>query len=162
VGHPPYLAGHTGAALYYAVLSIGVAALINVAPYLQGARGPSRLVVGGGSAPGFPSTPAGSISLNVDPAANPGIVGSIGNPPVEPGTFTEVYYENVPYTAFTGGNAGAIGATGQVLSPGGQLIIDTGSAVPIGEVQSLLQANGFSNIQVGRSPTGGVRITATR
>jgi RHS repeat-associated protein len=157
-----YQSGHLGAALYYAVLAIGAAALINMAPYLQGAKAPGRLVVGGGRAPGFPDVPQGSTTLNIRASANPDTVGSISNPPYEPGQFSEVYYEYVPYTAFTGENAEAIAATSRIMSSGGRLIIDTGSRCPIQEVQSLLEENGFSNIQIVRDAKGGVTITATK
>jgi len=158
-----YKGHHIAAAVYFGVLALGGAFLVNAASLLRTPSAPPRLVVGGGSASGFPTVPEGSFSLNIEPSALPNVVGDAARLPFAGDTFGEIYYEYVPYKAFTGPNGTAIAEAAAALQSGGRLIIDTGSGVPVSELQGLLQSAGFSNIQVtSSSPTSPVRITAIK
>jgi hypothetical protein len=84
-----------------------------------------RLVVGGGRAYDFPKLKRHDLSLNIDADALPHIQGDIGAAPLASDLFAEVYFERVPYDAFTGVNVHAIKEAARLLQPGGRLIIVT-------------------------------------
>lgn len=104
--------------------------------------------MGGGSASGFPTIPDSAVSLNINLAASPHVVGTVSNLPFAPGSFSTVVYEALPYTAFTGDNIGAIAQTVGVLAPGGTLSILTGSAANAAEITGAMEAAGFATISV--------------
>jgi RHS repeat-associated protein len=106
------------------------------------------LVVGGGNAAGFPEVPGNAISLNIDPSAQPDVLGDVANMPFAPNSFNSATYEYVPYSAFTGENISAIEETADVLAPGGVLTIMTGSGAPLTEITGALGEAGFSSIEV--------------
>jgi SAM-dependent methyltransferase len=156
--------GKFAAAVYYATLALGGAFLVNAASVIRSSESAPRLVIGGGNAPGFPTVPEGSFSLNIEPSAQPSVVGDASTLPFAPDTFSEIYYERVPYGAFTGDNAQAISEAAAVLQPGGRLIIVTGSGVSQSEVIALMNGAGLTNIQPSQGPgrLGAVTITATK
>jgi len=119
---------------------------------------PLRLVVGGGRAATFPALRAEDISLNVARIARPHVLGDIVSAPLQAGQFRTVYFERVPFPAFTGRNSGALSESARILHPGGRLVVETGSAAPRNAIVTLLRAMGFTNIRVtGRNV---LRVTA--
>ena len=114
--------------------------------------------MGGGRAPGFPALGPRDVSLNNKLGALPDVVGDIAAAPFRSGSFGSVYFENMPFPAFTGANSGALHEAARVLRPGGQLAITTGNWAPVGQIRNVLTAAGFTNIRVS---TGSfIRITA--
>ncbi|MFC7534589.1 RHS repeat-associated core domain-containing protein [Actinoplanes sp. GCM10030250] len=105
-----------------------------------------RLVVGGGRTSGGGAEVAGDVSLNIARDASPRIVGNVANIPFRAGTFKSLFFERMPYDAFTGEKIGALRQAARVLQPGGQLTIETGSEAPAGEIVAELQRLGFTNI----------------
>jgi len=119
---------------------------------------PLRLVVGGGRAATFPALRAEDISLNIAYTARPHVLADIASAPLQAGQFRTVYFERVPFPAFTGRNSGALSESARLLRPGGRIVIETGSAAPLNEIVTLLRALGFTNIRVtGRHV---LRVTA--
>jgi hypothetical protein len=68
-----------------------------------------------------------TFSLNIDADALPDVMGSIGRASFATGVFDEVYFEKVPYNAFTGEAVSALSEVERVLRPGGRM---TKSALP--------------------------------
>src|SRR5262245_101320 len=95
---------------------------------------PLRLVVGGGRAATFPALRAEDISRNIAYTARPHVLGDIASAPVQAGQFRTVYFERVPFPAFTGRNSGALSESARILRPGGRVVIETGSAAPRNEI----------------------------
>lgn len=118
-----------------------------------------RLVVGGGRTRGFPSGRVTDISLNISLAAHPDVVGDVAKAPFKSKVFEEVFFERVPFQAFTGDDVSALRESARVLAPGGHLVIETGIAAPTQEILTVLRAASFTNIQV--TTTGLLRVTAT-
>src|SRR5574341_530205 len=119
---------------------------------------PLRLVVGGGRAATFPALRAEDISLNIARTARPHILGDIASAPLQAGQFHTVYFERVPFPAFTGSNSRALSEAARLLRSGGRIVIETGSAAPRNEIVTLLRAVGCTNIRVtGRNV---LRVTA--
>ena len=118
------------------------------------------LVVGGGRAPGFPSGTPDDLSLNVSPAAVPNVLGTIVRAPFRDRAFSSLYFERVPFMAFTGRYAGALVEAARILQPGGRLVIDTGTYAPERAIVDTLHAAGFADIVVERADL--LRITARR
>lgn len=116
--------------------------------------------MGGGRASDFPRLRATDISLNIDADALPHVQGDIQRSPFAATAFGEVYFEKVPYDAFTGPNRGAIKEVARLLEPGGRLVIETGSKAPLTEIQAVLRQAGFKYIRAGYK--GFLRITARR
>ncbi len=116
--------------------------------------------MGGGRAADFPRLRVGDISLNIDADAWPHVQGDIQRAPFASTVFREVYFEKVPYNAFTGPNRAAIKEVARILEPGGRLVIETGSKAPIMEIRAVLRQVGFKYIRVGYK--GFLRITARR
>lgn len=117
-----------------------------------------RLVVGGGRAATFPALRAEDISLNIAGTARPHVIGDIISAPLQAGQFHTVYFERVPFPAFTGRNSGALSEAARLLRPGGRLVIETGSAAPLNEIVTFLRAVGCTHIRVtGRNV---LRVTA--
>jgi len=117
-----------------------------------------RLVVGGGRARSFPKLKPDDISLNIDADALPDVQGDISRPPFRSGAFHDVYFEKVPYGAFTGDNIGAIKEVARILQSGGRLAIETGSLVPKVLLVAALKEAGFQYVRI--TEKGYVRITA--
>ena len=74
-----------------------------------------RLVVGGGRSVNFPTLGNADISLNIDPVANPDVLGDIASAPFKSASFDEVYFERVPFPSFTGPNIEAISELARLL-----------------------------------------------
>lgn len=117
----------------------------------------SRLVVGGGRAGGFPPGKPGDISLDIDAATRPHVVGDIAFAPLRSMTFSAVLFERVPFMSFTGPNLQALGEAARVLQPGGSLSIETGIVAPMLEIHAGLRGAGFANI-VGTITSIGSRL----
>jgi SAM-dependent methyltransferase len=100
---------------------------------------------------------ANDVSLNLDADAQPHVQADINRSPFEPEAFDEVYFEKIPYDAFTGPNVGAIKEVARILRPGGRLVIETGRLVPIKEVRTAMRNQGFRYVKV--TDRGYVRIT---
>jgi len=115
-------------------------------------------VVGGGRAPDFPRSRPGDISLNIDAGALPHVQGDVLRVPFSSGRFQEVYFEKVPYQAFTGPNLGAIKEVARILVPGGRVVIETGGKAPLSEIRLALRQAGFRYIRVMHK--GYLRLTA--
>jgi hypothetical protein len=115
------------------------------------------LVVGGGRAPDFPKLKPEDIALNLDADAYPDVQGDINQAPFQSGIFDEVYFQKVPYDAFTGENIGAIPESARLLSLGGRLVIETGSKAPLPEVTAAMRAAGFKYIRITNK--GYLRLT---
>ncbi len=114
-----------------------------------GSPASGRLVVGGGRA--YPENlRPGDVTLDVRTAARPNVCGDIARAPFRSGTFDEVYFERVPFTAFTGRNLGALDETARLLRPGGRLVIETGRIAPVNEIVAGLRAAGFHSVTVIR------------
>ena len=111
------------------------------------AAGSPRLVVGGGRADDYPRLEPNDISLDIDPAARPHVLGDINAPPLPDGSFAEVAYEAVPYDAFVGPGRTAIASTYRVLQPGGRLTIGTGIQVPVAKIVEDLERAGFRDVR---------------
>ena len=119
---------------------------------------PLRLVVGGGRVATFPVLGAEDISLNIARTARPHVLGDIASAPFQAGQLRTVFFERVPFPAFTGRNSGALREAARMLCPGGRLVIETGSAAPLNEIVTLLRAVGCTNIRItGRNF---LRVTA--
>jgi hypothetical protein len=117
-----------------------------------------RLVVGGGRSVHFPILGKSDISLNIDPVANPDVLGDIASAPFKSASCDEVYFERVPFLSFTGPNIEALSEVARLLSLGGQLGLETGIAAPVDEIVARLRAAGFIGIDVAR--LGLLRVTA--
>ena len=89
---------------------------------MAGAFPHRRLVVGGGRRPGFPKLKRSDLSLNIDARTLPDVQADAAALPFASGLFSEVYYEKVPFAAFTGSQAVAIAEAARVLKPGGRLV----------------------------------------
>ena len=119
---------------------------------------PLRLVVGGGRVATFPALRAEDVSLNIARTARPHVLGDIASAPFQAGQLRTVFFERMPFPAFTGSNSGALSEAARILRAGGRLMIETGSAAPLHEIVTLLRAVGFTNIRVtGRNF---LRVTA--
>ena len=66
-------------------------------------------------------------------------IGDIRAAPFRSGTFGEVFFERVPFTAFTGESVHAIDEAARVLRPGGRIVIQTGRAAPVNEIVESLR-----------------------
>jgi hypothetical protein len=122
--------------------------------------GHRRLVVGGGRAPGFPSHTPDDLSLNVSRAAVPDVLGTIAQAPFHDDAFSSLYFERVPFMAFTGQYAGALVEAARILQPGGRLLIETGIYAPERAIVDTLHATGFADLVVERADL--LHITARR
>jgi hypothetical protein len=92
------------------------------------------MVVGGGRSVNFPTLGEADISLNIDPVANPDVLGDIASVPFKSASFDEVYFERVPFPSFTGPNTEALSESARLLHWGGQLVLETGLAAPADEI----------------------------
>ena len=115
-----------------------------------------RLVVGGGSL--FGTLRLEDVSLNIDPATRPHVVGDIIHSPFRSAVFQQVYFERVPFTVFTGQNRQALVEAARILQPGGQLVVETGRVAPLDQLILILGDAGFTNINTLQSRI--LRITA--
>lgn len=110
---------------------------------LFGGEPPRRLVVGEGRLPLLQRRSDVTMDLR-EPGAH--VRGDVRKPPFADASFSEVYWERLPYTVFTGDNAGAIAQAHRVLRPGGRLVFLTGSAAPWRELVRELHAAGFVKV----------------
>jgi hypothetical protein len=85
------------------------------------------------------------------------VQGDINRAPFRSGAFREVYFEKLPYDAFSGDHIGAIQEVARLLEPGGRLVIETGSAAPLVEILTALRESGFKYLRVTQK--GYLRIT---
>jgi hypothetical protein len=60
-----------------------------------------RLVVGGGRAPGFPEPEPEDISINIEPWTRPSAVADIAVAPFASRTFSDVFFERIPFMVLT-------------------------------------------------------------
>jgi hypothetical protein len=141
-------------------------------------RTPLKLVVGGGRAgprrvwdavtaawfevEGMPLHGADVVTLNIDPGAQPDMIGDVARMPFRGGAFREVYFEHVPWAAFTGGNLVAIDESARVLLPNGRIVIETGGGVKpsLPVLRERMAALGFRNVRVTFRRDGSVRVSA--
>lgn len=123
-----------------------------------------RLVVGGGRAPArcvfdaslggfvelekFPDLKPADVSINIDIDAVPHVVADINRAPFADAVFREVYFEKVPFKAFTGPKVGAIKEAARILQPGGRCVIETGSVAPAEQIKAAMREAGFKYIRV--------------
>ncbi len=98
----------------------------------------------------FPALGAVDVSLNIAPDVRPHVIGDIAATPFQEDSFTGVFFERVPFTAFTGRNIGALTETGRVLIPGGRLLLETGIAAQPDQIVDGLAAAGCVDIEVVR------------
>ena len=128
-----------------------------------GSPASGRLVVGGGRA--YPENlRPGDVTLDVRMAVRPNVCGDIARAPFRSGTFDEVYFERVPFTAFTGRNLGALDEAARLLRPG-DVTLDVRMAArptvcgdiarapfraPVNEIVAGLRAAGFHSVTVIR------------
>jgi hypothetical protein len=124
--------------------------------------GTPRFVVGGGRAAGFPSLRADDVSLNIAASATPHVLGDIAFAPFGRASCDTLYFERMPFPAFTGGRIDALAEPARLLRPGGRLIIETGWAAPIEQIVARLQAERFIIVTVEQDHEQGglLRITA--
>jgi SAM-dependent methyltransferase len=97
------------------------------------------------------------IALDIDADAIPHVQGDINKAPFQSRAFSEVYFQKVPYDAFSGLNIGAIGEAARLLEPGGRLVIETGNRVPVAQVTEAMRMAGFRRVRV--TAKGYVRFT---
>jgi hypothetical protein len=109
--------------------------------------GEGLTLVVGGVGPGG----EGSVTLNIAESAAPDVVGDAASLPFGPNTFSNVDYEFLPYSAFTGDNIDAIGEAADVLQPGGMMNITTGINAPVDQIVSAMENAGFTNITTDSS-----------
>ena len=126
--------------------------MAEAAPQNAGIR---RLVVGGGRAPGFPVLAAGDIALNIVTSANPHLVADIAFAPLRAASCDTIYFERMPFPAFTGSRLDALAETARLLRPGGRLTIETGWAAPAELIMARLQAEGFIIVSAERNEERG-------
>ena len=103
-----------------------------------------RLVVGGGRASGFPKSQYGDITLNIDSAARPDVVGDIATTSLPSGIFKEIYFEHFPAQVFK--NPKVFEQTARLIQPGGRVIIKSGADIEL--IKSSLLKSGFRNIHI--------------
>lgn len=109
-----------------------------------------RLVVGGGKASDFPKLRPGDIAMNIDGVAIPDVQGDINHAPFASGIFAAVYFEKVPFSAFSGKNIGAVQEAARLLEPDGRIVIETGEKAPIDEIAAVMRQVGFRYVRVSR------------
>jgi RHS repeat-associated protein len=120
--------------------------------------GTRQLVVGGGTAPGFPKT--SGILLNIRSEDLPHVVADIAHAPFKNASFDRVYFECIPYHAVSGENLGALAETARILRPGGWALLRTGGAAPKEEILGELNRLGFHDFI--RFGDHGFTVMATR
>jgi hypothetical protein len=103
---------------------------------------------------------SGDLSLNISPAAMPHVLGTIERAPFRAGAFPALYFERVPFMAFTGRRVGALTEAARILRPVGLLVIETGIRAPEEEMVDALRGAGFADIITQR--TALIRIEARR
>lgn len=123
--------------------------LLRLAASKVGLADPPKRLLAGEHA--WPYRRAGDLTMDVNPAVRPQIVGSISSPPLRDGAVREIYWERMAYQEFTGKNAGAMKEAARILIPGGRLDIRTGDAAPIRAIIRGLEAAGFVKIVVRRN-----------
>lgn len=121
-----------------------------------------RLVVGGGHRRDFPPLKACDVSLNINPEHEPDIVADVARIPLEDASVDSVYFEHMPYPAFTGRRRGGLGEAVRVLKPGGRLRILTGPGAPRREITSELRRLGCVGVVVLERRDGALSIRARR
>ena len=151
----------------YVIISPALGILGRALPIAADAVGAStggvpRLVVGAGRAEGFPPLGPGDLALNIDRGAIPHVIGDVAAIPTKAKYFGEVYFERVPFLAFTGEKIIAIKEVARVLQSAGRVVIETGSSAPVAKVVAALREAGFTITTVENFGAGfPVRIIAT-
>lgn len=115
----------------------------------QARRTLRRLVIGGGRAEGMPRPKDGDVAINIDMADGPHVQADAYRLPFKDQALPEVYFEAVPFTAFTGEKIAALKEAARVLKEGGRLVIDTGRAAPEAEIVAALEAAGLKVVEHG-------------
>ena len=113
----------------------------------------------------MPRHPRGRyVTLNLDLDTRPDVVGDINKAPFASRSFSRVYFENVGWMSFSGGNLGAINESARLLMDGGQLIIETGSGVRphLNEIEQRMRETGFHFIRVTELKYGRIRVSGRR
>jgi RHS repeat-associated protein len=122
----------------------------------------TRVVIGGGRAPGFPRHGAGTITINPDTAALPSVIGVGQRLPLKTRSATSVLVERLPYTALIEREGRQMFAEAhRVLSRNGVITGITGSRADVGAIQRALKAVGFRRIAV-RHVDGAVHFSAVK
>ena len=121
-----------------------------------------RLVVGGGHRADFPALGPCDVSLNIREDHLPDIVADVACIPLEDASMDEVYFEKMPYFAFTGSRIQGLREAVRVLKPGGQLLIETGIAAPDEEIVGELRRLGCVGLVVQAPGTGPLSVRARR
>lgn len=101
-----------------------------------------KLIVGGGRHGSFPKLKVSDISININAAALPHIVGDIFHHPFKPQSFDHILFERFPWHWLLERRPSGITISASLLKPGGILVILTG-LVPLGNIIPDLERNDF-------------------
>ena len=86
-----------------------------------------------------------AVTLNIDEAANPDVIGVAQRLPFGPGSFNHVNIERLPYTQLT---TRTFSEAFNVLSSGGRVSGITGSGANINAIVNALKGGGFVNVRI--------------
>lgn len=106
--------------------------------------GSSRLVVGGGDAPGCPHHGASCVTLNVSAGGAPAVLGDIRQAPFPDRSFDRILFERVPFDLLLDGRS--LTEARRLVRAGGFVHLVTGEAVPIGRLLTMVAVAGFGRV----------------